>query len=126
MFPASVGEPDGNRALKFNTNTCAESVVAGLVRRDPMVNNCANPDCAKPLHYLREGRIFVFDVSASYAASTSEKRSHQLEHYWLCGVCAQHFLVERKGGEPGVRLVAKPTPATRMKVQSITNTALAS
>ena len=27
-----------------------------------MVNQCANPSCAKPLHYLREGRIFVFDL----------------------------------------------------------------
>ena len=91
-----------------------------------MVNNCANPNCAKPLHYLRDGRIFVFDVSGSVAASTGEKGSHHLEHYWLCGECAQHYLVERKSGEPGVRLVAKLKPATRAKVQSITNTALAS
>ena len=27
-----------------------------------MVNHCSNPQCAKPLHYLRDGRIFVFDV----------------------------------------------------------------
>ena len=27
-----------------------------------MVNQCANPKCGKPLHYLREGRIFVFDL----------------------------------------------------------------
>ena len=28
-----------------------------------MVNNCANSGCGKPLHYLREGRIFIFDAS---------------------------------------------------------------
>lgn len=57
-----------------------------------MVNSCANPDCAKPLHYLREGRIFVFD-----AESESNSRIHRMEHYWLCGVCSQTMRLEKTG-----------------------------
>ena len=67
-----------------------------------MVNNCANPKCAKPLHYLREGRIFVFDAETSDGAESR----HRMEHYWLCGVCSQTMLLEKTGD--GVRIVIKP------------------
>lgn len=58
-----------------------------------MVNNCANPKCSKPLHYLREGRIFVFDVVAP--SNPDGKRGHRLEHYWLCGPCAEVLQLEQ-------------------------------
>lgn len=51
-----------------------------------MVNFCANPDCGKPLHYLREGRVFVFRMKEG---GGSEGGPHPLEHFWLCGACAQ-------------------------------------
>jgi hypothetical protein len=71
-----------------------------------MVNNCANPQCAKPLHYLREGRIFVFDMPDESVAADG-KRTRRLEHFWLCGPCSQILQVER--AMDGVRLVEKPT-----------------
>ena len=61
-----------------------------------MVSNCANPKCAKPLHYLREGRIFVFNVQDSSVKTSGEKQSHRLEHYWLCGACSRMFVVEHR------------------------------
>jgi hypothetical protein len=74
-----------------------------------MVNNCANPKCAKPLHYLREGRIFVFD-----AESGSDKPIHRMEHYWLCGVCCQTLRLEKT--VQGVRTVKKgPMRITAMQ-----------
>jgi hypothetical protein len=69
-----------------------------------MVSHCANPKCAKPLHYLREGRIFVFDVAAG-EADRNGKRSRQMEHYWLCGVCSQTMAMEQS--DDGVRVVAR-------------------
>ena len=66
-----------------------------------MVSNCANPQCAKPLHYLREGRVFVFELQ-----DRSDKRGHHLEHYWLCGDCSQRFLVEFEARN-GIRLVPR-------------------
>jgi hypothetical protein len=72
-----------------------------------MVNNCANPKCAKPLHYLREGRVFVFDVQEDRSGKiTGGKQGHHLEHYWLCGACSQLFMVEYES-EKGVRLVPR-------------------
>lgn len=74
-----------------------------------MVSNCANPKCAKPLHYLREGRIFVFDVTVSGPGNS--KRSRRMEHYWLCGVCSQSMMMEQT--PDGVRVVARPSPRLR-------------
>ena len=71
-----------------------------------MVSNCANPKCAKPLHYLREGRIFVFDVQEQSVNITGEKKGHHLEHYWLCGDCSKMFMVEHES-EKGVQLVPR-------------------
>ena len=65
-----------------------------------MVKNCANPKCAKPLHYLREGRIFVFA-----ADSDSDKPVHRMEHFWLCGECSQTMRLEKT--RQGVRTVMK-------------------
>lgn len=86
-----------------------------------MVSHCANPKCAKPLHYLREGRIFVFDV-ASGEADRQGKRSRRMEHYWLCGVCAQTLAMEQ--APDGVRVIARRR--TRMQEITLVRSALAS
>ncbi len=59
-----------------------------------MVSYCANPGCGKPLHYLREGRIYVFDASIA-TARRNEKRQRQLEHYWLCGGCSESLILSQ-------------------------------
>jgi hypothetical protein len=69
-----------------------------------MVSHCANPRCSKPLHYLREGRIFVFDV-ATGQVDKSGKRSRRMEHYWLCGDCSRTLAMEQS--VDGVRVVAR-------------------
>jgi hypothetical protein len=69
-----------------------------------MVSHCANPKCAKPLHYLREGRIFVFDVAAGDADGNG-KRTRKMEHYWLCGTCAQTMAMQQS--PDGVRVVTR-------------------
>ena len=70
-----------------------------------MVSYCANPACAKPLHYLREGRIFIFDVADS-ASDPYGRRLHHLEHYWLCGRCCEALLLRREGDE--IRVLQRP------------------
>lgn len=72
-----------------------------------MVNNCANPQCAKPLHYLREGRIFVFEVQERPMDGNGKSQGHHLEHYWLCGACSLQFRVEHNKDGTGIRLIAK-------------------
>jgi hypothetical protein len=77
-----------------------------------MVSNCANPACATPLRYLREGRLFQFEVKASAvpgankqeATQPKRKVSRQVWHYWLCGRCAASVTLEFDGKQ-GLRLV---------------------
>ena len=71
-----------------------------------MVNHCANPKCAKPLHYLREGRIFVFNMQPGASEGVPERTIHSLQHYWLCGDCSQTMFLEKTSN--GIRLVVKP------------------
>jgi hypothetical protein len=51
-----------------------------------MVSQCANPDCRRELHYLRDGKIYQFVVSRR----TGDKR---LEHFWLCGECSKTMIL---------------------------------
>lgn len=59
-----------------------------------MVNHCANPQCCKPLHYLRDGRVYVFDVTRPLGAN-SERTARRMEHFWLCGACSENYFLEQ-------------------------------
>jgi hypothetical protein len=70
-----------------------------------MVNHCANPQCCKPLHYLREGRVYVFDVTRP--AANGERTPRRMEHFWLCGACSEIYLLEQVEDRT-VRISARP------------------
>jgi hypothetical protein len=74
--------------VRFHALNVGQLLKEGFV----MVNFCANPGCGKPLHYLRDGRIYVFDASVGTTVPGA-KRERRLEHYWLCGPCAQTLLL---------------------------------
>lgn len=69
-----------------------------------MVNCCANANCGKPLLYLREGRIFLFEVATGLRDSNGipERR---LEHFWLCGACSENLSLTQDAA--GIRVVRK-------------------
>jgi hypothetical protein len=70
-----------------------------------MVNHCANPQCCKPLHYLREGRVYVFDVTRP--ASAGERIPRRMEHFWLCGACSEMYFLEQVEDRT-VRIMTRP------------------
>lgn len=75
-----------------------------------MLDTCANPGCATPLKYLRDGRIFIFDVGSPQAGPDGKRLRH-LEHYWLCGTCSQSLILEQD--RAGIRVVPRPSPVLR-------------
>lgn len=75
-----------------------------------MLNQCFNPQCKKHLHYLRDGRVFVFGVQES--GNGEHLDGSRLEHYWLCGTCALQFGLAQDDG--GVHLVKR-----RQRPQSV-------
>lgn len=82
-----------------------------------MVNFCANAECGKPLLYLREGRIFLFDV-ATGTGDADGKRLRHLEHFWLCGACSQNLTLIQDAG--GVRVIRKmPSIVQRREEESV-------
>lgn len=81
-----------------------------------MLNQCANPTCAKPLMYLRDGRIFVFDVPSGTAANGA-KRSRRLEHFWLCGKCARTMRLVQHGA--AVEVIRKQGRETYLTTTSV-------
>jgi hypothetical protein len=70
-----------------------------------MVNHCANPQCCKPLHYLREGRVYVFDVTRPVAGNGA-RTARRMEHFWLCGPCSEAYFLEQ-GEDRTVRISAR-------------------
>ncbi len=89
-----------------------------------MVNHCANPQCCKPLHYLREGRIFVFDSPDPLASAKDGKVVRRMEHFWLCGACSDAYTLEQNHDKI-VGICPKPTRHYRSPV-TILPTAVAS
>jgi hypothetical protein len=62
-----------------------------------MLTQCANPLCSKPLHYLREGKVYRVeikeepaDASTPFLISDTGKKQNRLQHYWLCGECTKN------------------------------------
>jgi hypothetical protein len=60
-----------------------------------MISHCANPKCAKPLHYLREGRIFAFRFPDINLERRATKSASRVGHYWLCGDCVSSFTLRQ-------------------------------
>jgi hypothetical protein len=65
-----------------------------------MVSNCANPKCGVPLRYLRDGRLFQFEVRSlgnkdEFREPAPKKRPlRQVWHYWLCGACSSTMTLQ--------------------------------
>jgi hypothetical protein len=81
-----------------------------------MTSHCANPDCSIPLQYLRDGRLFQFEirpespVNAHPRGVVLERRRspRSVSHFWLCGSCSSAFTLvfdTLKG------VIVKPRPA---------------
>jgi uncharacterized protein YcsI (UPF0317 family) len=72
-----------------------------------MVNQCANPSCSNQLHYLREGRIFVFDLpDPDVPVPAPGGHARRLQHFWLCGSCSQTMVMEQTS-ETQIRVALK-------------------
>jgi hypothetical protein len=83
-----------------------------------MLSCCANSACRKPLHYLREGKIFLFSVRKPQ--EPEDRSIPRLEHFWLCGTCSREWTLAMDGKD-SVQLVA--LRKRRDRVYSVTEAA---
>ena len=85
-----------------------------------MVYHCANPDCATPLRYLRDGRLFQFEVRsfslppAAQCGETPQKSrgSRQVSRFWLCGQCSSNLTLTF---EQAKAVIVTPLPTVRQE-----------
>lgn len=63
-----------------------------------MISHCANPDCMRPFHYLRGGRLYRFDIrhpttpcSDVPNAICGLKPSHATVFFWMCEHCSSNY-----------------------------------
>jgi hypothetical protein len=76
-----------------------------------MVNKCANPECRKTLRYLRDGIVYLF--SSRKDSEIGSNVPNSMEHFWLCGVCAQKWIL-KTDSKNGVQLIPKPRRKTHV------------
>ena len=81
-----------------------------------MFDKCANPTCAKPLHYLREGRVFArFSgpecTSLDGNCSSEAPLCHPSEFFWLCRECSRTMTLHFDRGQ----VVIKPRAPERRR-----------
>jgi hypothetical protein len=80
-----------------------------------MVSKCANSECGAPFRYLREGKVFKFEVGRNVAVESSgprlvtmKKSSTKIEHFWLCGRCSRQMTLHYEGNTGVVVIPLKP------------------
>src|SRR2546430_17422626 len=85
--------------------------MAALGSLNAMISRCANPACSVPLRYLRDGRLFQFEVRSRSLAGFEQqpprhgKASRQIAHFWLCGHCAETLIFDQLKGVTVVPLL---------------------
>jgi hypothetical protein len=67
-----------------------------------VLSKCANPACSAGFHYLHEGRIFKFEMSAP-SSDKSHSHNRRLEYFWLCERCVQTLTVVLENGSVTTR-----------------------
>lgn len=80
-----------------------------------MVSKCANSECGALFRYLREGKVFKFEIGRNVAVESSgprlvtmKKSSMKIEHFWLCGRCARQMTLHYAGNTGVVVIPLKP------------------
>lgn len=73
-----------------------------------MLEKCLNPTCSAKFRTLREGRLFVKEITDG-SESNGKRRPNQHAYFWLCGPCSRTLTVVVDQRE-GVRAI--PLPAS--------------
>ncbi len=82
-----------------------------------MLSKCANPDCAAPFIYLREGKLFHINTAIGPQLVTEGKPPQRIEYFWLCSDCAANMTLAFQRGK-GVVTVPLPQQVSRRAAAS--------
>lgn len=70
-----------------------------------MVSKCANPNCSAVFRYLREGRLFHFELRKSNSLRKGSVTQNVGGHecFWLCATCSVKMTLVKDNGYVSVR-----------------------
>lgn len=85
-----------------------------------MLSKCANPVCSERFLYLRNGKLFRWEIGTERGNGSSfgedpavKKPSRKTEYFWLCDECAARMtLVFTKGMGITARSLARAKKAS--------------
>jgi hypothetical protein len=86
-----------------------------------MLSKCANPECAAPFHYLREGKLFQIERrngTLSIAGPQLVGDTRSVEHFWLCGPCSETMTLAFERQQGLIVIPLKKQPAVRRAAAS--------
>ncbi len=64
-----------------------------------MLSKCANPDCAAPFIYLRDGKLFQINTAVGPQLVSEGRPPQHMEYFWLCGQCAGNMTLAYQRGK---------------------------
>jgi len=85
-----------------------------------MLGKCANPSCDVPFRYLRGGKLFLVDLTASNEEINVEgfdrHRLHHSTYFWLCDACSSKMSVAiDREGTAVIQPIGSRAPAATLK-----------
>jgi hypothetical protein len=92
-------------------------------REEFMLSKCANPECAAPFHYLREGKLFQIELRNGAPVPpgpqlVGKQDERRVEHFWLCGPCSENMTLAFAAKQGMVVIPLKKQPAMRRAAAS--------
>jgi|SRR5579863_7813442 len=88
-----------------------------------MLHKCANPACVTSFRKLSQGKLFLLETDPiekpeSKRVTRRGQRSHRMEYYWLCDLCADTLTLFYERGRGLVTVAqggdAKKSPASAL------------
>jgi hypothetical protein len=85
----------------MSTITCPTNQPSIVGSKYDSAMQCANPQCSKELHYLREGTLNLLEMEPhsddqfQSDAGAFAMRSVPSKYFWLCGECTKTLIVKR-------------------------------
>ncbi len=64
-----------------------------------MLSKCANPACAAPFIYLRDGKLFQINTAGGPQLVSDGRPPQRIEYFWLCGECAANMTLAFQRGK---------------------------
>jgi hypothetical protein len=89
-----------------------------------MLSKCANPACRAAFQYLRQGRLYQFELeplsaeASGHPEKSDKKPARNVEHFWLCSQCSETMTLACDPSRRAITVVPLPYVSSRRAAAS--------